>query len=144
MPNSYQHNYHLSNRGLLNTFTNLKATQEQAHDMLAFRSIGEEALDVYIKHVIIGETSTSSVIRHRKLLTMASVKTTRRKISQKEKENKQILMCLRKRLAWCNRTGMSYDSSKEQYSLYPRALADENGMPHKSAKSTWTDKLKKG
>ena len=79
MPNSYQHNCHPSNRGVLNTFTNLKATQEQAHDMLAFRSI-EEALDVYIKHVIIGEPSTSSVIRHRKLLTMASVKTTRRKL----------------------------------------------------------------
>ncbi len=40
----------LSNRGLINTFTNSKATQEQAHDMLAFRNIGEEALDNYITH----------------------------------------------------------------------------------------------
>ncbi len=31
----------------------------------------------------------------------------------------------------------------EQYSLYPRALCDENGLPLKGSKSLWKDKLRK-
>ena len=41
-------------------------------------------------------------------------------------------------------TGMvqSYQTTAhEQYSIFPRALADEEGNPHKSAKSNWMDKL---
>ena len=131
-----------TNRGLINAFTNSLATPEQAHDMLAFRIIGEEALDHYITHVIIGEPSTTNVVRHRKLLTMTSPKATKRKQSQKEKENKVVMTCLRRRLAWCNRTGLKYDVSKEQYSPYPRALSDEKGIAHKASKSMWTEKLK--
>ena len=68
-------------------------------------------------------------------------KTTKRILSQCDKENKLVNLCLRKRLAWCNRTGLSYDLCTEQYSTYPRALADENGMPHKASKGIWKDKL---
>lgn len=131
-----------TNRGLINTFTNSLATPEQAHDMLAFRIIGEEALDHYITHAIIGEPSTTNVVCRRKLLTMASPKATKRKQSQKEKENKVVMTCLKRRLAWCNRTGLKYDVSKEQYSPYPRALSEEKGIAHKASKSTWTEKLK--
>ena len=52
------------------------------------------------------------------------------------------MTCLRRRLAWCNRTGLKYDVSKEQYSPYPRALSDEKSIAHKASKSTWTEKLK--
>ena len=131
------------NRGLINTFTTQKATQEQLHDMLQFQTLGEEALDRYITHFIIGIPSTSSSLRRHKVLTMASPKITKRKLSQKDKENKLVTTCLRRRLAWCNRTSIPYNSSEEQYSLYPRALADENGNPHKGSKSIWTDKFKK-
>ena len=48
----------------------------------------------------------------------------------KLKEAQQVSKCLRRCLAFCNCTSQSYDSSQEQYSLYPRALADEEGFTH--------------
>lgn len=50
--------------------------------------------------------------------------------------------CLRRRLAWCNKTHEPIDLSAEQYSVYPRALADEHSNPHKASKSPWTDKIR--
>ena len=61
-------------------------------------------------------------------------------MSQKEKEAKVVAKCLRRRLAWCDRTGQRYDPSFEQYSKFPRALADEFGNPHKAPKNKWTEK----
>ena len=68
-------------------------------------------------------------------------KVNKRAMNQKEKELKQITKCLRQKLTWCNRTGQSYNSTIEQYSLYPRAISDEEGCPLKGAKSVWKDKL---
>ena len=49
---------------------------------------------------------------------------------------------MRRQLAWCKHNSQSDIVDDEmQYSLYPRALADEEGHPHKGSKSHWTDKL---
>ena len=87
------------------------------------------------------DSSSAAPVRKHRLLTMAPAKIGKRRISLKEKEQKRVTKCLRRRLAWCNSTGRSYDSSQEQYSLLPRALADCDGNPNKGSKATWTKKL---
>ena len=57
------------------------------------------------------------------------------KVSQKQKEERDTNTYLRRRLAWCNRTGQQFDEGEEQYSLFPRALADPDDNPHKGVKS---------
>ena len=60
--------YHLfpenmnSNRGLVNVFTRQQATPEEVHNLQNFRSIGNESTEVFIKHQIIGTSSTSATI----------------------------------------------------------------------------------
>ncbi len=56
---------------------------------------------------------------------------------------KQVTKCLRQRLSWCNRTGQTYDPNQEQYSVLPRAIANEKGCPRKGVKSIWKDKIEK-
>ena len=129
------------NRGLLNVFSGQRATPEQSHDLLTFCEVGSLHLEQYIKHRIIKEPSTIAPVRKHKLLTMECPKVPgKRRISHKDRENKQVVKCLRQRLVWCNRSG---NTSDEQYSPYPRAICDENGIPHKSSKATWTEKLQK-
>ena len=132
-----------SNRGLINVFSAMAATPEQSHDLLSFRKIGHDNNMIYIKHRLLKVPSTSAPVRQQRLLTFATKQTKRKRIPHKERENKQTIKCLRQRLTWCNRTGQSYDSNKEQYSVYPRALCDETGSPHKGTKANWTDKLKR-
>ena len=72
---------------------------------------------------------------------MAKRKMSRKRVSQKENESRQVAKCLRRRLAWCNCTKLPYDTGHEQYSLFRRAMADEEGNPHKAPNSNWTDKL---
>ena len=72
---------------------------------------------------------------------MSKTKAKKKRIAPKEQEAKQVIKCLRRRLQWCNANKVSFNTGKEQYSVLPRALADEDGFPHKSNKSHWTDKL---
>jgi len=130
------------NRGLLNVFTGQFATPEQTTDMLSFQQIGLESFKQYVNTRILKTPSCASApLRRRKLLTMGSFRTTRKRMTPKEQEAKQVVKCLRRRLQWCNQNKLSFDSSEEQYSVLPRALADEDGYPHKANKSHWTDKL---
>ena len=125
----------------MNTFSGQKALLEQATDMLRFRHLGTQVFEQYITHHLLNQPSSTKAPVRCKLLTMAPVKRSKRGISQKEKELWQVAKCLRRRLAWCNHTKLPFDTTHEQYSIFPRALADEEGNPHKSAKSNWTDKL---
>lgn len=129
-------------RGVVNVFTGVNATPEQTHDLLNARSIGEQHYRNYISHHILQTPSTSAPLRKARLLTMAPPKMTKTKLSQKEKEARDTNKYLRRRLDWCNRTGQKFDEAEEQYSLFPRALVDPDGNPHKGTKSNWTDKLK--
>ena len=43
----------------------------------------------------------------------------------------------------CNHTGLTYDPTKEQYSRYPKAIADEQGYPLKGSKAAWKEKIMK-
>lgn len=86
--------------------------------------------------------STAAPLRKAHLLTMAPPKITKRKLSQKDKEARETNKYLRRRLQWCNCTGQQFDQAEEQYSLFPHALVDPDGQPHKGVKSNWTDKLK--
>ena len=130
------------NRGLVNMFSGQVATPEQSTDMLSFRSTGLEAFKQYVNTRILNTPScVSAPVRHRRLLTMATTRKTRTRLTPKEQESKQVIKCLRRRLQWCNQNQLPYDSSEEQYSVLPRALANEDGYPHKGTKSHWTDKL---
>ena len=130
------------NRGLVNAFSGKKSNNEQTYDLLNFRKIGNDDLIQFIKHRILRQPSTSAPVRRHKLLTMApQTKVSKRNVNLQKKEHNQITKCLRQRLAWCNRTGQTYDPSVEQYSTYPRAISDVNSKPPKGSKSTWTDKI---
>ena len=131
-----------TNRGVVNLFTNKQATNEQAHDMLNARQIGEQSYLNFVTHTLLQMPSVNAPVRRKQLLTMAPCKITRRRMTQQQQEQKETNRYLRKRLAWCNQTGQKFDESEEQYSLLPRSLADTHGLPHKGNKSKWTDKLK--
>ena len=132
-----------SNRGLL-IFSGQKTTPEQLHDLLNFRRICSEYLEQYIRVRILQQPSTKAPRRKHRLLTRACPKLeSKKRVSQREREIKQVTKCLRQRLAWCNWTGQTYDPSAEQYSAYPRAICTEKGAPHKGSKAAWTDKLER-
>ena len=131
-----------SNRGIVNVFTGTKATPEQTHDLINARNLGEQGYINYVSHYLLQLPSvTEAPIRRKRLLSMAPIKATKRRTSHKEKEERDTIKYLRRRLAWCNQTGQKYDEGNEQYSLLPRALAEIDGSPHKGNKSKWTDKL---
>ena len=50
-------------RGLINAFNKIKATPEQAFDMLHFRDIGENDLEQYINHYLLKKPSTAAPVR---------------------------------------------------------------------------------
>ena len=98
------------NRGLLNVFTGQVATPEQARDMLSFRCIGLEGFQQYINTQILQTPScTSAPVRRRKLLTMATTKKNRKRMTPKEQEAKQVTKCLWRKLQWCNKHQLSFD-----------------------------------
>jgi hypothetical protein len=119
-----------TNLVLMNPFTNQQATLQQKHDMLNFREIGMNVFINYVKFSVMDEPSSNPPVRKQNLLTLAPPKkVSKRKLNIKEKELKDVTKYLRRRLDWCRLTGDTFDPD-EQYSVYPRALCDSNGIPH--------------
>ena len=65
----------LSNRGLFNPFSNIRATPEQSHDLLNYRDIGNRQFEQYVTHRIAQTPSTvHAPVRRKRLLTMKEQK----------------------------------------------------------------------
>lgn len=60
--------------------------------------------------------------------------------SANERESEKLIKCSQRRLAWAN-AGLDDEQVYQQYSIFPCALCDEYGVPHKSAKCSCTNKL---
>uniref|UniRef100_A0A1X7UL74 Uncharacterized protein n=2 Tax=Amphimedon queenslandica TaxID=400682 RepID=A0A1X7UL74_AMPQE len=131
-----------SNRGLFNPFSKVHATAEQSHDLLNYRDIGNRQFEQYVTHRIAQTPSTSQApVRKKRLLTMSSQKQKRKRETSKEKELHQVIKCIRRKMSWMNETGERFEPADEQYSVYPRAICDTDGSPHKGNKCIWTSKV---
>ena len=60
-----------TNRGVVNLFTNKQATNEQAHDMLNARQIGEQSYLNFVTHTLLQMPSVNAPVRRKQSLTMA-------------------------------------------------------------------------
>ena len=109
--------------------------------MLNCWQIGDQSFETYVKYHILKQPSTANApVQCKRILTMKIKKPKKKRTSQKEKDSKQIIQCLRQQLAWSKHNSQSEITDDEmQYSLLPRALADEEGNPHKGSKSHWTN-----
>ena len=105
--------------------------------MLPFYQIGEQAFHNYVKYNILKDPSTPRApVRQQRLMTMASSNKRKVRSTPKEREAKQVITCLQRRLAWAKHNRIPHTASEEQYCVLPRALSDEDGYPHKGNKST--------
>ena len=69
--NLLPHNMQL-NRGVVNTFSGIKANPAQSYDLLNFRKIGYNNNMSYIKHRLLKVPSTSAPVRQQRLLTFTT------------------------------------------------------------------------
>lgn len=123
------------NRGLWNFFDKKKATEEQAHDLLRFRYIGQKEFLLRTAFYILKVPSTRAPNRRRCLQTFSEKKRTNRKISQLEKDRRLVLSAMKRKMQHSKKTGTPIDRPGEQLLEYPLALCDSEGNLIKGQKS---------
>ena len=131
-----------TNRGLINPFTSAKATDQQALDLLNFRTLGLQEFNSRINYYILREPSSKAPMRRKRLQTF-TIKKVSKRASQLDKDRKLVLSCMRKKMKWSLRTGTPIDNAGEQLIALPLALASHEGEPLKGQKSYMTKVLEK-
>ena len=131
-----------TNRGLINPFTSAKATDQQASDLLNFRTLGLQEFNSRINYYILREPSSKAPMRRKRLQTF-TIKKVSKRASQLDKDCKLVLSCMRKKMKWSLRTGTPIDNAGEQLIALPLALASHEGEPLKGQKSYMTKVLEK-
>ena len=127
--------------GLLNPFSKRSATQEEQHDLMQFRDIGQREFERHVGYYVLKQPSVHPPQRKKRLLTLTK-KAKSRQVLQLEKDRRVVQKCLHKKLKWSKQTGKPVEKIAEQYVPIPLALADSNGMPIKGQKSNATKALK--
>ena len=131
-------------RGLVNPFTGEIATAQQQTDLLAFRTIGTESLDIYYSSRLMMKPSTSTAPRRSgKPHTFAKRKVTKRMVKQIERDHKIVTQCLKSRLAYSQRTNTTAQGQGEQYNEVPLAIATPSHAPRSGTKSYVTQLYRK-
>jgi hypothetical protein len=132
--------------GLCNVFEQKQATPEQAHDLLNFRKIGQEACEGFISSKVLGLPSTTAPTRRRRLCTFSVTKTQKQRVKLVEQERKMSQRYLKRQLAWISEQGaenLDLNSLFGSISALPRALIGKDGLPYKATKSNTTEYLRK-
>ena len=136
----------IENNGLWNIFKSLQANNEQAHDLLQFRVIGQSGYEAYIKTKLLNIPSTAAPVRRKRLCTFSSSQAERRRIKQADKEAKISQRYLKKTVAWLAQhggEGRDLGTLLGPPSVAPRALMDNQGLPYKGTKSSTTSYLER-
>ena len=119
------------NQGLWNVLVAKQATEEQHHDLMRFRSIGEKGLEQYIQNKYLRTASANPPVRQKRPCTFSVTQTQKRRIQQVEKEQKQYQRSLKRTLAWVAEHGTESIDAEALFrpiQSVPRALIDANGF----------------
>ncbi len=130
-----------TNRGLINPFTNKQATAIQHHDLMNFRSIGQQEFLLRTASVVLRQPSVKAPNRRKRLQTFSERKVNKSRLSQLEKDKKLILAAMKKKMQFSRRTGRPIDNPGEQLIQFPLAISDNSGNPLKGQKSYTTRSL---
>lgn len=68
-----------------------EATSEQSHDLLNFRSIGQEAFEAYVSNKLLSLPSTPAPMRRKRLCTFSTTKVQKQRIKLVEHERMPFL-----------------------------------------------------
>ena len=129
------------NNGLWNFLTAQKASSEQAHDLLQFREIGQAGYEALISSKLLNIPSTAAPIRRKRLNTFSTSQAEKRRVKQVDKEAKISQRYLKKTVVWLAEhggEGADLETLLGPPSPIPRALMDNEGLPHKGTKSSTT------
>ena len=119
---------------LRNSFSGKVATPQQRKDLLEFRDIGQRDFKQYVLiHTLHKSSAKSTRATKHHLQTFAKPKLTKQRLSAAERDAQTVALCLRKRLI-AKSLNPESTCTNEQYIELPRAIADANGLPHKSEK----------
>ncbi len=125
-----------------NIFERKRALPEQEHDLLRYRSIGQQAFEQFVKYRLLNELSTEAPIRKKTLHTFTTTTLQMKIIKQTEKEKKIAQRFLKRQLAWAVENHITPTNSMlGPISSYPKALMGKDGLPYKSSKSSTTPYL---
>ncbi len=116
-----------------------QASLEQAHDLLNFRNIGQEAYESFVSTKYLHIPSTSAIKRKKRLSTFTITATQKKKVKLIDQERKISQRYLKRQLAWIAEQGIDnidIDSLFGPISEVPRALVDSKGFPQKASKAT--------
>ena len=130
-----------NNSGLCTILHHKEATPAQSHDLLRFRHIGQESFEQYVRHRMLNDPSTVAPVRQKRLVTFTVTEAQKRRVKVVEKETKMAQRVLKRQMAWMVKHEVDPQEINNFFgptSSLPRALADRNGLPNKSAKSTTT------
>ena len=73
------------NKGLWNFLENKQANSEQAHDVLNFKSIGQQAFEGYIQSKLLKQPSTAAPVCRKRLCTFSTTQVEKRRVKMADK-----------------------------------------------------------
>ncbi|CAC5377132.1 unnamed protein product [Mytilus coruscus] len=126
-------------------FTDTDATAEQTDSLMRYRQFGQEDLANYVNCFLLKTTDSKTKPPPRKkrnLKTFSISKVTVHRQKKEIKDQKTVISCLRKKIAFSKLTNKPV-SNLEQFIQLPRAICDAEGVPEKGQKSWATTVFKK-